>query len=85
MAKVVNPPSPHDAYFLAAKYDINTSQGAHVSDWKAAVESLVRHMPAEVARERDGMAIPFDSARQKARCGIAIRVAMKPLHKAIGF
>ena len=85
VAKVVYPPSPHDAYFIIARYNINTSQGVQVSSWKAAVESLVRNMTAIVTRERTGEATPFDSGREKARCGIAIRVALKPLHSAAGF
>jgi len=85
VARVINPPRPHDAYFLACKYDINTSPGVKIDSWRAAVESLIRNGQAVVTRDRTGTAIQFDSGRWKARCGISIRIVMRSLVETIGF
>ena len=85
VARVINPPRPHDAYFLGCKYDINTSPGVKIDSWRAAVESLIRNGQAVVTRDRTGTAIQFDSGRWKARCGISIRIVMRSLVETIGF
>ena len=66
--------------------NINGNPGAPPPfNWGRVVESLIRGMPGTMERAPEsGNPLPFTSGREKANCGVQIRVAIKPLPGALG-
>ena len=84
VARVVNS-GPDGPYLIGARYNINGNPGAPPFNWGRVVESLIRGMSGNMERAPEsGDPLPFTSGREKANCGVQIRVAIKPLPGALG-
>ena len=70
---------------MTVRYDLNPNPDTRVSSGVAVAESLIRNMPAFLNRDRvTGAPLPFISPREKARCGIKLRVSLKSVAEASG-
>ena len=85
IAQIVTEKDDKESYIVTVRYDINQNPGAKLTSWVAVMESLLRNMDVDLTRDkRTGAPVPFASQREKARCGIKLRVALKTVGDAAG-
>ena len=85
IARVVEEKDSSESYLITIRHDVNQNPGARVSSRVAVMEYLLRNMKVSLERDsRSGAPLPFQSPREKAGCGIKLRVALKTLAHASG-